>query len=243
MTPVYSIIVPAYNEEAFLASTLKSIINAMQEITFSGELIVVDNNSTDATAAIAQAHGAHVVFEPVNQISRARNAGGRVARGDFLVFIDADTTVTSDVLQAALNTLATDKVCGGGAPITFDRYHAPLYRWPPAVWNGLARRFGLAAGSFLFCRRDAFDAIGGFSEKVFAAEELLFVRLLKIWGEACDRNFCVLRLNGVISSARKLEWFSPARFWITLLLLGVFPFAIRYQSLCRFWYDRPSKPV
>ncbi len=70
-----------------------------------GEIIVVDNNSTDDTADIARALGARVVSEPINQISRARNAGAAVARGGFFIFVDADTQISANVLGQALRQL------------------------------------------------------------------------------------------------------------------------------------------
>ena len=86
----YSVIIPAFNEEELLPATLVALREAMKEINRPGQIIVVDNNSSDATAEIAKAHGALVVFEPKNQISRARNAGAAAATGSFLVFVDAD---------------------------------------------------------------------------------------------------------------------------------------------------------
>jgi glycosyltransferase involved in cell wall biosynthesis len=81
----YSIIIPAYNEESYLADTLTVLQKAMMDIPLNGEIIVTDNNSTDRTAEIAKTAGAKVVFEPVNQISRARNTGARHAEGRYLV--------------------------------------------------------------------------------------------------------------------------------------------------------------
>ena len=73
MPLAYSIIVPAYNEASELPSTLSSIRAAMETVSHEGECIVVDNNSTDSTSTVAQAHGADlVVQEPINQIARAR---------------------------------------------------------------------------------------------------------------------------------------------------------------------------
>ena len=89
-----SVLVPAYNEAGGLAASLTSIRAAMAAFTARGwatELVVCDNNSTDATAAIARAHGAAVVFEPINQIGRARNVAAAYASGDWLVFVDADS--------------------------------------------------------------------------------------------------------------------------------------------------------
>src|SRR3970282_153937 len=86
-----SIIIPAFNEERLIERCLQSIaasLAAMFTPSFTSEIIVVDNNSTDNTANLARQAGAQVVFEPVNQIGRARNAGAAVATGDWLLFLD-----------------------------------------------------------------------------------------------------------------------------------------------------------
>ena len=89
-----SIVVPAFNEERLLGESLaqiKSAASAFAQRGWDFELIVCDNNSTDRTAEIARAAGATVVFEPVNQIARARNSGAAAATGDWLIFVDADS--------------------------------------------------------------------------------------------------------------------------------------------------------
>jgi len=78
-----SVIVPAFNEEKLLGASLAGIQAASRAFTrlaWEFELIVCDNNSADQTAAIARAAGATVIFEPFNQIARARNTGAS-ARG------------------------------------------------------------------------------------------------------------------------------------------------------------------
>ena len=120
MPPRYSIIVPAFNEELWLSRSLPAIRRAMGAVDKLGELIVVDNNSTDATARVAERHGAKVIFEPVNQISRSRNAGARLAQGAYLIFVDADTLITTDLLKAALTNLESGACCGGGALVRFE---------------------------------------------------------------------------------------------------------------------------
>ena len=82
-----SIVVPAFNEEKLIADSLSSINSAAEsfkKLKWEVELIVCDNNSTDRTAELARQAGAIVVFEPVNQIGRARNRGASVATGDWL---------------------------------------------------------------------------------------------------------------------------------------------------------------
>src|SRR5438128_9916930 len=89
-----SVIIPAFNEERLLGDTLRAVKEAMGAFSkrdWETELIVCDNNSTDGTAELARGAGAVVVFEPLNQIARARNRGAMAASGDWLVFVDADS--------------------------------------------------------------------------------------------------------------------------------------------------------
>ena len=83
-----TIIVPAFNEEAWLAPTLDSVHAAAERLCARSrvdlEMIVVDNNSNDGTATVARSRGATVVQEPVQGIARARNTGARHAVGDVL---------------------------------------------------------------------------------------------------------------------------------------------------------------
>src|SRR3954468_6813980 len=92
-----SIVVPAYNEEKMLPRSLNAIrqaTRAFTEIGWESKIVVCDNNSTDRTAQIAAENGAEVVFEPINQIARARNRGAAGACGEWLIFVDADSFPT-----------------------------------------------------------------------------------------------------------------------------------------------------
>ncbi|MBU2574094.1 MAG: glycosyltransferase [Elusimicrobia bacterium] len=202
-----SIVVPAYNEEKLLGSCLESVAAAFRPLGASGparEVIVCDNNSTDATARIAASSGAKVVFEPVNQIGRARNAGAAAASGDWLLFIDADSTLQAGTLKQLLAAIESGKYCGGGAEIDLD--YIPNFAVGTMVrsWNALSRIFKVAAGSFVFCRADAFTGIGGFSKELYAAEELFLSRNLKKWGRGRGLDFAVLE-GPHVSSGRKLK--------------------------------------
>lgn len=241
--PDYSIVVPAYNEEELLPGTLAALREAMAVVPRRGEIVVVDNNSTDPTPALAAAGGARVVFEPVNQIARARNAGARAARGRFLVFVDADTMVPPDVLQASLDALDSDRVVGGGCAVSIDFGTNGAARFLLRLWNRVSVKGRLAAGSYLFSRRDAFEAVGGFPQSVYASEELWLSRTLKRWGRARGMEFRVLDGTPVRSSGRKGEWYSASTLVATTLLLVLFPFLVRSKRFCWLWYRRPARPA
>ncbi len=113
-----TIIVPAFNEEAYLAATLNSIQTAAARLRARSEVdtdvIVVDNNSNDGTAAVARGKGATEVHESAQGVARARNTGARHAEGDVLVFVDADVIVPPKLLDA-IHAAMDDPNCVGGA--------------------------------------------------------------------------------------------------------------------------------
>ena len=106
----------------------------------------MDHASTDGTRGIARALSAHVVHEPERRIARARNAGAAALRGRFLIFVDADTRPSAELLRASLSRLHSGAVCGGGAQVAFETLDRILYRWGTIFWNAIALRLNLAAG-------------------------------------------------------------------------------------------------
>lgn len=203
-----SFIVPAHNEERLLGTTLLAINAVAQSLDEACEVIVVDDSSTDRTADIGREHGAQVVSVAHRQIAATRNAGARAARGDVFIFVDADTQVHEALVRLALQALRARAV-GGGAVVRFDGA-MPLYaRVLVPVVVKLLQVSRLAAGCFLFCTRSAFEAVGGFDEAYFAAEELRLSQALKRQGK-----FVILR-EPVLSSGRKLRTHS-AREMLTL---------------------------
>lgn len=236
-TPDYCIIVPAYNEAAQLPRTLPTIQQAMAGVSAAGELIVVDNNSSDDTTVIAGQHGAQVVFEPINMIAKARNAGGRAASAPVLIFIDADTTPSAELLNAALDALKQPDCVGGGAVVELDPSPGWLTCRLAGCWNIVSRMLGYPAGCFVYCRKDAFDAVEGFSETVYASEEIWLARRLKRWGKTHRprRRMRVLPVP-VVTSSRKMD--NGGKMYFMLLLMLLFPFAVRFKWLCGYWYRR-----
>ena len=242
MPLAYSIIIPAYNESAELPSTLESIRTAMEAVSHEGECIVVDNNSTDSTSTVAQTNGADfVVQEPINQIARARNAGAAKANGRFLIFIDADTRIQPQLLEDALHRLEHTPCVGGGSVIKFESEVGIIGRIGIGAWEYISKFARIAAGSFIFCRREAFEAVGGYDESLYASEEVRFSRLIKKWGKSNDLGFVILDNAPALTSARKLNWYSGPQILGWILLMILMPFAVRSRKLCSFWYDRPKK--
>lgn len=226
-----SFIVPAHNEAASIEATVHAIAAAAGSVGVTHEIVVVDDASTDGTAARAAGAGAHVIAVDFRQIAAARNAGARAALGDVFVFVDADTLIGGDVVSGLVGVLASGAV-GGGAAVRFDE---PTPRWvrlvlPMSIW--LARRFRIAGGCFLFCSRIAFEAVGGFDETLFAAEEIRLCRLLDAHGE-----FIILR-ESVLTSGRKLRTYSG---WEIVRAMGRIALAgkagVKDRSRLGIWYD------
>ncbi len=148
----YSFVVPAFNEESHLDFTLKALQKCMEGAKgYRGEIVVVDNNSDDRTAEIAKARGVRVVFEPHNQISKARNRGASQSKGENLFFVDADTIVSPSLFLEALSLMKRGVCGGGGALLSVDRKDGGgLWgRVVPAWWTRWAGLFRLAAGGLL----------------------------------------------------------------------------------------------
>jgi glycosyltransferase involved in cell wall biosynthesis len=233
--PDYSIIIPAFNEAAYLGSTLTSVKNAQSSLAHRiGEVIVVDNNSTDNTAQIAKSLGATVVFESINQISRARNCGAKAASGKYLIFLDADTALSEQLLVKTLELLDTVEIAGGGTSLDYSGTKLLRVKFLIWFWNLISRFRKLAAGLYLFCLKQAWEDIGGFDETVYIAEELIFSKHLKKWAKEHGKKFCILDIP-IQTSLRKFYWFSYKKMVLNL----AFGFFVKgNKDKCRVWYER-----
>jgi glycosyltransferase involved in cell wall biosynthesis len=211
--PDISFIIPAFNEERTIGPVLDAISTATATLPETVEVIVVDDASSDATAACASAHGARVVQVKCRHIAATRNAGARAARASWLVFVDADTLVNAPVVRSAIAALRAG-AAGGGCDVRFEG-RLPLYaRILVALAVPVYRGLNLAAGCFVFCTREAFDQVGGFDETLFAAEEVILSRALRRQG-----RFVLLREH-VMTSGRKLRTHSGREVMGSLLRLA-----------------------
>jgi len=227
-----SFIVPAHNEEACLVDTLPAIHEAARAVGQPYEIIVVDDASTDATAEIARQHEARVVAVNHRQIAATRNSGGRAASGERFFFIDADTIVNSRAVASALRRMDKGAV-GGGAPVAVDGL-VPLYiRLISFLSVPVAKLAGFTGGAFMFCTRDAFYASGGFSERVYWAEEGLFALALKREG-----RFTVL-WQRVLTSGRRFRKVSGLQMLLGSVRILFSPLKMFTQrsSVEKIWYD------
>lgn len=235
--PALSVVIPAFNEERYLPATIRALDEARRAIPGAVEVIVADDASSDRTAEIAAAAGCRVVPCHYRQIARTRNAGAAVARADRLLFLDADTRATPEAMAAMWRAFEAGAV-GGGGRMRFDG-GAPtrLAAAGIGLWNALSRACRLAAGGFLFARADAFRAVGGFPEDLYASEEITLSRNLRRWGAARGMPFVILR-EAVFTSDRKFRLYAPAemrRMALAALLRG--RRALRDREALGAWYD------
>ncbi len=235
-----SVIVPAFNEEKLIAATLRGIRAAMESFSQRGwtaEMIVCDNNSTDATAALARAAGVQVVFEPVNQIARARNTGAAAATGDWLVFVDADSHPTPELFAEAAQQIEAGRCLAGGCTVRYDERHF-LADCATGGWNMLSRTLRWMAGSFIFCERAAFGTVGGFSQELFASEEIDLSRRLKKLARKQGREVVILHRHPMLTSARKMRLYSPGEL-LAFTRKAVFSprKTTTSREACAPWYD------
>ena len=232
-----SFVIPAWNEESVLGPTLEALSVAARHLDVPSEVIVADDSSTDRTAKIAHQHGARVVSVKHRQISVTRNAGAREAQGDLLIFIDADTIVTPQAVCAAVEAVRAGAV-GGGCAIRYSgRIPAYLRIFIPIeVW--FAQKMRMAFGCFLFCTREAFDAVGGFDPEIYATEEVAMSLALRRQGRfVCLREF-------VSTSGRKLRTHSTVE-WVIQIYRITFARQryIRDRGAMGVWYgDRRPDP-
>ena len=239
----FSFVIPAYNEAELLPQTLEVLNKLIRELSeeYQGEIVVVDNNSSDNTSECASNAGATVVFEKENCIARARNAGALHSNGKFLIFVDADTQPNIDVVKKSLDYLNDGTICGGGAKVQFDIPKLPFFaRLIVFWWESITFFIPLAAGSYLFCLRKAWEDTGGFNEKLYASEEVNFSYKLKKWARKHKKKFILLP-DRVLTSARKVQWHSSIFMFFFIMLNCICPFLVRSRFFCYLWYKRPSK--
>ena len=236
-----SFVVPAYNEQALLAGSLNAIreeiLRAGQRLGVDAEIIVVNNASTDGTAAVAAAiPGVIVVDEPRKGLVQARWAGFEASSGDLIANIDADTVIPAGWLTEALRQFERgDNLVGLSGPYVY--YGVPrrvnlvvggYYRLAYTAY--LFNRFVLNVGSMLqggnfIVRRDAMLKLGSPSHR------------FSFYGEDTDMARRLSKIGGVKFTFRLPAASSGRR----LAGEGVFTIGLRY-TMNFFWATFRQRP-
>ena len=234
-----SIVVPAYNEAKCLPATLEKIVAALAIGDYDSELIVVDNQSTDETAAIAKSFGAQVFTETVHNIARVRNTGAKNSAGDVLIFVDADTLVPETLFQIIADEMKNELCFGGAVAVdfgAFERKWMKYYLRGGELWQKI---FNWKLGATQFCRKTVFREIGGYDETIFMSEDVQFYRRLAKYAKRKDGRLFFVEKPRVLTSARR---FNQMSLWKTLLLTNPMFFVLTSRQK-RFWKDWYEKTV
>ncbi len=234
-----SVIIPAFNEEAYLEQTLASLNRAKAALeiqtSHTAEIIVVDNASNDSTADVARALGATVTTETQHNIARVRNSGARFSTGDILVFVDADTVVPDELLSRIVAVMS-DASCYGGTVNPDHRPRKITVKVYLRLWRLLGHLLGMAQGATQFCRRDLFFALNGYDETLFMGEDVDFYWRLTGLAKRQGSHVILIKDLSVIPSTRR---FDQWRLWRTLVWTNPLFILLfqRRKTWWRSWYQ------
>jgi glycosyltransferase involved in cell wall biosynthesis len=199
-----SVIIPAHNEEKYIAKCLDSIRTAETKIDLPVEIVVSLNRCTDKTEDIAKRYGAVTVHEDEKNIARTRNTGVKSSTGDVVVTIDADSWMTPNMLQEVITHLQSGKYIGGGVRMEPERMSVGIFFSILILVPYLLKARIWAAGMFWLYKQD-FEAIGGFNERHVSAEDYYFAMKLKAYGKQKGLRYGTIRRAKIITSCRKFD--------------------------------------
>jgi glycosyltransferase involved in cell wall biosynthesis len=199
--PTISLIIPAYNEEAYLGACLDAVMANVAGKAL--EIIVVDNNSTDGTRAVARRYPAVTdVFEPEKGITRARQRGFLTATGDILAYVDADTRPPAGWIEQIWEQFGRDdRLASLSGPYSFYDLHG-MRNKVASGWFVAARPlygiigYMLVGGNFAI-RRDVLEKMGGFDASIeFYGEDADIAKRAKKYGKVLFTPRFVMPTSG-----------------------------------------------
>lgn len=237
-SPGLTVVIPAHNEAAYLPRYLPTALASLerwQEASGEqGEVIVVDNASTDATADTAASFGIRVISEPVRNIGHVRNIGAAAAHGRRLFFTDADVALPLEAITAAAAAMDSGAVGGAIPPLyTPTRLGAHLLC---AYWDHYRSTRGGAQGVAQFATAAAFKAVGGYRDDLFMSEDIDFFARLTAHGRATAAPVEILEDLRVRPSTRRYDQWSSLR-----MLWWQNPVTARLRlgspRMWRHWYE------
>jgi len=218
--PRYSLVIPAYNEERLLGRLLDSVDVARAAYGSAGaiEVIVADNMSTDRTAQIATQRGCRVVPAEKRVIAAVRNAGARAARGEILAFVDADSQVHPRTFEEIDRVLATGRTVAGATGVKLERWSLGI-ALTYATIVPIILLTGMDTG-VVFCRKEDFEAIGGYDETRLVAEDVVFLWALRRLGKQRGQRLTRVTAAKAIASTRKFDQFGDWHF-LAFMITGL----------------------
>ncbi|MEQ8238068.1 MAG: TIGR04283 family arsenosugar biosynthesis glycosyltransferase [Cyclobacteriaceae bacterium] len=210
-----SIIIPTLNEAQYIANCIADLlIKSTKEV----ELIVVDAGSKDATLKIVQEMERVVCFTDARLAGKkyaSLNKGAELAKGDILIFLDADTFLPKDYQQEIEKTLGPEEVVGGAFEMVFDKNNSllRLISYVNSVRYNLTKRcYGDQA---IFCKKHAFQKVNGYPNKIVLEAAHFCKRLMKVG------KFRIVNRPVITSSRRFLEEGVLKTFLFDLYLLSM----------------------
>jgi len=245
--PSYSLVIPAYNEEAYLPRLLDTVDAARAQFRLGAdavEVIVADNQSTDETVRVARERGCRVATIEKRCIAAVRNSGAALATGDILCFVDADMRIHPDTFIAIDAEMRTEKYVAGATGVTLERHSpgvlAAMVIIFPMVWAA-----GMDTG-VVFCRREDFDAVGGYNEELLMAEDVQFLLDLRMLGRTRGQRLVRATSAKALSSTRKWDEHGQWHYFRLIAMFFVTRFILPHKAdefVQKYWYGDQRTPV
>jgi glycosyltransferase involved in cell wall biosynthesis len=231
-----SVVIPAYNEEKYLPATLVSLAESLTQIP-NTKIIVVDNESSDATRESASAFGARVITESEHNIGAVRNAGARAAVGELLFFLDADTLVSPGLFEKVIDVMSDEKCVGGSVAVEY--MPGEKRRWIHyylLLCLAVGKAVRMRQGAAQFCRKDVFEELSGYDETIYVGEDVEFQWRLEKLARDRSGNTAFIEEPKVRTSSRR---FDKMGFWRTVVITH--PITVfcgwRKRSIWKDWYE------
>lgn len=237
--PRISLVIPAYNEEKYLARSLESVVKAREAYYRPSliEVIVADNGSTDNTRKIARSFGADVVLEMERRIASVRNKGAASATGDIVGFLDADSLVTPNIFNSIDEVMSSGRYIGGGTDVRVERSSLGILCTYGITVVPAKHLLGVMGG-LIFTTREAFEEIGGFDTSLYCAEDSKFILSLKKYGKRHGKKFKIITDAFVTTSSRAFDKFGDWYYFKNLPRIALkAKTAFRDMNISgKFWY-------
>jgi glycosyltransferase involved in cell wall biosynthesis len=191
-SPLVSVIIPCYNGEAYIEETITS---ALWQTYQNIEILVIDDGSTDGSAAIVEKFPVRYIRQENRGLTPTRNRGVRESRGSYIVFLDADDRLMPEAIETGLRMLTQNPDCsmavgdhcfisGNGSHLApsqkpfLTRYH----------FEALLRSNFIEMISSVMFRKDVLEKVGGFDTSLRVAEDYdLYLRIARDHAICCHR--------------------------------------------------------